>query len=468
MWRPIWRLVVLACLGAGPAVAVMGVGPALAEPVTLDAEALRKLAFAAVQAGYVWDALRYTDALLQRDAGDSTALVIRSQALRALGRTAEAGTAARAAWDSAQTDPARFGAAMVMAQALSTAGRRTVAQWWLRRAAQNAPNDRAEALAKRDFGYVKSRNPWDVQVNVGAAPSSNVNNGSQQDTMTLAGLPFEFVIEPEAQALSGFETGVGVTATYRISPKGPLRQTSARFGALSQSVILSSEAQDLADSVAPDLSGADFSYAAVEAGLRHKRALDAVGKTALSLGVTGGHNWYGGDPLSDYLRLEAGLDRNLGPKTILSFGTKIDRAVRIDSPVQSSDRVEADLALARRLGNGDQLSLGLMAARAASDSPEIRNAAAGVTLGWAKAEPLAGIGVQGSLGIESRVYADSGYVMGGREDVRLTANLSMRFDKVDYLGFSPVLEVQATRNRSNAALYDTTDVGVTLGIKSSF
>jgi hypothetical protein len=44
----------------------------------------------------------------------------------------------------------------------------------------------------------------------------------------------------------------------------------------------------------------------------------------------------------------------------------------------------------------------------------------------------------------------------------------MSFEQVDYLGFSPVLQMQATRNRSNAALYDTQDFGVTFGIKSSF
>jgi len=435
-----------------------------AQPVTLDADALRKLAFTAVQAGYAEDALRYTDALLQRDPNDSSALVIRSQALRALGRNEAAKAAAKAAWDSAGSDPARFGAAMVMAQALSTGGRRTAAQWWLRRAAENAPNARAEATARRDFSYVKSRNPWDVQINTSAAPSSNVNNGSRQDTLTLAGLPFEFVIEPESQALSGFETGFGISGTYRFSPKGPLRQTTASFGALTEQVVLSSEAKALA----PDLSGADFSYQAVEVGVDHKRALDSAGKVALRLGATGGRNWYGGVPLSDYLRLEAGLDRALTGKSVLSFGTLIDRVVRIDSPVQSSDRIEGNLGYARVIGNGDQLSLELMAARAVSDSAEIRNEAVGLTLGWAKAEPVAGIGVQASLAIESRIYADSAYVTGGREDVRLTANLSMQFEALDYLGFSPVIEVQATRNRSNAALYDTQDFGITLGITSSF
>lgn len=440
------------------------VAPARAEPLTLDAEALRKLAFTAVEAGFAGDGLRYTTALLQRDPADSSALVIRSQALRAMGRSDEAVTAARAAWDTAAGDPARFGAAMVMAQAQATAGRRTAAQWWLRRAAEQAPNARAEAVARRDFGYVKSRNPWDVQINAGGAPSSNVNNGSQRDTLTLEGVPFEFVIEPEARALSGFEAGLGVQATYRFSPKAPQRQTTARLGLLAEAVVLSDEAQ----AQAPGLSGGDFAYGALEAGLTHKRALDAQGKTALRLGTTAGRNWRGGDPLSDYLRLTAGLDRSVGRRSALSFGTAVDRVARIDRPLQSSDRTEVRLGLGQRANNGDQLSVGLTAARTVSDSAEIRNAAVGLTFGWAKAEPLAGIGVQAQIGLGTRTYADSRFVRGGREDVELTANLTLHFEEIDYLGFSPVLDLQARRNRSNAALYDTQEFGVTFGIRSSF
>ena len=93
-------------------------GVAGAQPVTLDAHAMRQLAYTAVKAGFAADALNFTDALLLRDPEDTTALTIRSQALRALGRTGEARAAAREAWDAASNDPGRFGAAMAMAQAL--------------------------------------------------------------------------------------------------------------------------------------------------------------------------------------------------------------------------------------------------------------------------------------------------------------------------------------------------------------
>ncbi|MGL6209609.1 MAG: surface lipoprotein assembly modifier [Paracoccaceae bacterium] len=437
---------------------------AVAEPVVLNAVELRKLAFTAVQAGFAEDALGYTDALLLRDPDDNSALTIRSQALRALGRVDEAKAAARAAFAGADTDPARFGASMAMAQALSTDGKRTAAQWWLRRAAENAPNPRAEAVAKRDFRYVKSRNPWDVQINASAAPSSNVNNGSRQDRLTLAGLPFEFVIPPGSQALSGFNTGVGVRGTYRFAPTGPDRQTKAVFGVLGQAVTLSSESR----AKATGLTGTDFSYAAVEAGLSHRRLFGEAQQTSLSFGGTAGRNWYGGEVLSDYLRVEVGVDRALGQKSAAHFGVTVDRVMRIDSPVQSSDRIEATLGFGHMVGSGDRLTLGVTAGRALSESSEIRNEAVGLNLGWTKAKPVVGVALSAGLSVEQRSYAASRYVTGGREDIRVTASLTMSFDKVDYMGFSPTVDVRATRNRSNAALYDTQDVGITLGIKSSF
>jgi tetratricopeptide (TPR) repeat protein len=135
--------------------ALLLAAPLRAEPLVIDPPTMRILAFEAVQAGFAEDALEITDALLARDPNDASALTIRSQALRALGRYPEAIEAARAAWKAADTQPARFGAAMAMAAAQSSSGRRTRAELWLRRAANVAPNERTYAIAQRDFGHVQ-------------------------------------------------------------------------------------------------------------------------------------------------------------------------------------------------------------------------------------------------------------------------------------------------------------------------
>lgn len=438
---------------------------AQAETIRLGVDAMRQLAFTALQAGFAQQALTYTDALLTRDPADTTALIIRAQALRALGRAPEARSVAKQAWDLADTDKARFGAAMAMAQALSTMDRRTAAQLWLRRAVQNAPNDRARDIARRDFGYVKSRNPWVLQFDGTASPSSNINNGSRQTQMSLSGLPILFEIPAQNQALSGFELGFGVTSTYRFAPTDRA-MTEARFALNSQISALSPAAK----AAAPLARNADYTFAAAEVGLQQTRKLSSRDTLALRLSGTLGHNWYGGDDLSDYLRLSMGLDQKLPNGASLRFGVSADKTARLDSPLQSSDRVAVTLGYTLAVGAAgqDRLTFGLEAATTTSASAEVRSTAQTASLEWTRAAPIAGIALSAGLQIGSQRFADSGYVSGGRDDLKLSANLSMTFQTIDYYGFSPVLTLQASKNRSNSALHDSESFGIALGIQSSF
>jgi hypothetical protein len=124
---------------------------------------------------------------------------------------------ARKAWNGSSTPSERFGASMVMAQALSTSGAKTRAQLWLRRAAQNAPNENFKDIAIRDFRYVQRTNPWSTELSFAAAPSSNVNNGSARSTTRLFDLPFEFQLSGTARALSGIQYNAGFATRYRIA-----------------------------------------------------------------------------------------------------------------------------------------------------------------------------------------------------------------------------------------------------------
>lgn len=444
-------------------IAAVAALPLQAAPLQLDANAMRQLAFQTMQAGYAKDALNLTDALLQADPSDATALIIRSQALRALGQVSQAQAAARLAYAKAETDKGRFGAAMAMAQALSSGGRRTAAQMWLRRAAEHAPSDRAYEIARRDFGYVRSRNPWTLDITGQAQPSSNVNNGSRQDTMTLYGLPYQFEIAPESQALSGFEFGLGLATTYRFAPRAGNRQTEARLGFSGQAVALSASAK----AAAPNAKNSDYTYLALEAGLSHRRGLDRAGLNTLRMSGTVGHNWYGGDDLSDYLRLSMGLDHKLSDRAAVNVTLSADHTIRADSAVQSSDRLAVTLGYGTAIGP-DRWSAEVEAAQTASPSAEVRSRQATLSLGWRKGEPVAGIGLSAGLELSQQVFADSRYATGGREDLSVQANLSMSFDKLDYMGFSPVVNLRASRTQSNSALHDRENFGISIGIKSAF
>lgn len=442
---------------------LLAANAAQAKPVTLGVEAMRQLAFEAMNAGFAEQAVAYTDLLLQRDPTDSTALTIRAQALRAMGRLTASRQSAKLGWQHAKTDKGRYGAAMAMAQALSSEGRRTAAQLWLRRAAQVAPNDRAYAIARRDFGYVKSRNPWVLNLDMSASPSSNVNNGSSNSQMTIGSLPILFDIPPDQQALSGLEFGLGLNATYRFSPNKANRQTEARIGLTGQSVALSADAQ----TKAPGAKAQDYAYTALEFGLQHHRGLDAAGKNILHVSGTAGHNWYGGDDLSNYLRLSFALDHKLKNGTKLNFGISGDHTARLDRPIQSSDRLTGILGYSFAVGS-NRMSLAVEAEQTTSDSAEVRNDAVTFSLGWKKAHPVAGLILSGGLDVTRQVFADSRYAPGGRADDKLTAQVQMGFQNVEYMGFSPVVTVQASQVESNTAQNSRHNLGLSLGIRSSF
>jgi hypothetical protein len=301
---------------------------------------------------------------------------------------------------------------------------------------------------------------------VNASPSSNVNNGSSESSFALPGLPFFFEIPPSSQALSGVDLGFGLEAIYRLSPTGPNRQTSLTFGTSVKSVLLSSEAK----AAAPDARNSDFTLATLEFGVQHRRGIGAAGDRILMLSGTFGHNWYAGQNLSDYVQLSASLTQPLGEKATLTWGLDADRIMRLDRRPQSSDRVEISAAVGFGVGQNaeDRLSLRLSGTDVASDSVEVRNQAMGLNVSWEKADPVAGIGIAATLGLEQRVFGDSRYAAGGREDTKLTAKVELTFTNVDYFGFSPVLEIQATRNRSNSALHDSQALGINLGIASTF
>lgn len=441
-------------------VLTLGAGAAFGQPVALDADGMRRLAYRVMAAGEPAVALAYVDALLQRDAADAQALIIRSQALRALGRVDEARAAARAAWAAAETRPARFGAAMVTAQALSTAGRRTEAQLWLRRAAEVAPTDAAKALARRDFRYVRSRNPWTWRFDLAAAPSSNVNGGSSEKRMDFYG--FEVELSGDAQALSGGDVTAGVSGTYALPARDGGR-TDLSFAIQMREVWLS----DAARALAPQARAGDYDYAVIELGAkRHFRPKD--GPWRYALGATAGHNWYGGRDLSDFLRLQADVDRAIGERTGVQASLSGERQWRLDNPQRSADVTSLALGGVHVLDNSDRLSVAVTGRATRSDSAEIWSDALSFRLGWQKAAPLAGVSLGAGVSVGTRNYPRSRYTTGARKDHSLGVDVTAGFDNIDYMGFSPTLDLRATRTKSNVALFESRNLSVTMGIRSSF
>lgn len=412
--------------------------------------------------------------LIAADPGDFDAHAALSEAEVGLGRPAEAARSARMAARLARGPNQRFEAALLRAQAAeaqgSTAGG-VAAMFWARRAVELAPLDAYRHMASGELSRLRAASPLQLQFSLSLAPSSNVNNGSRRSHVELpgwGGLLWE--LSPQSRALSGWVGEAAVAGRYQLRASNA-SASFLQFSAQRREVRLSRDSRDLltawrndeiaAGRVPPPMP--DYDYGQVELGLQHYWR---AGPATLNLGATVGHNWFGGRDLSDYLRLEAGAERGLDDRTALFGGLVLERHWRKSDP--GSDVAQLRGGVQRLTATGDRLRLSAEARNTASASVDQRHRALGLRLGWEKAQAVAGIGIEASLHAEARRYAPSMLAPGGRQDMRIEATLSLRLDRFDYMGFVPVVNLNASRVNSNVGLHDGSDAGITLGFRSRF
>ncbi|WP_306006889.1 porin family protein [Aquicoccus porphyridii] len=429
------------------------------ERAALSPGDMRLATIVAIEAGDTARARALTDALLARDPHDIEALLLAARAHRDAGQAREAQTHARRAWSVARAPRERHAAALAMAQALASSDQRTRAQFWLRRAAHHAPNERLRQAAVRDFRYVRQRNPLSVQLRFGITPKSNVNNGSANSTIDIFGLP-DVNLTGAARALSGLEVMGGAALRYRVA-ETPSRATDLTFNALRRDYRLSSEARR----IAPTARGSDFAFAAISAGVTQRfMQLDTRRETTLSAAL--GKTWYGGSPYSDFARLSVGHTMPLSRVSRLDVKLTGERTRGPAAP--HADLLRAQASYTRVLSNRGQIGLSLQltdsrASHASADFTEVAT-----RLSYAPPQPILGVKTSFGLGLRARDYPATPYRAGARRDREASADMTMAFDRMDYLGFTPTLTLSTSRTDSNVGLFDVENLGLALGLRSAF
>lgn len=442
------------------ALGVLAGAAALAKPVVLEAQALRQLAYVALHQGFAAQAIGYADALLTRDPADTTALILKARALRMLGRYPESEAVARKAWASAKDDPGRYGAAVTLAQALSLQNHRTQAQLWLRRAVQYAPSDRARQKAEQDFNYVRAQNPLTLRFDASLRPSNNVNGGARDPLFEYLGIPF--ILSGDALALAGVANAIGVAGSYRLSQTASA-SNDLTFSASRQGVFLSAGAR----AQAPDAKNRDYTLGTVELGWSRRGGLGQQG-AMLTTSAGLGHNWYGGASLSDYAKLGLSLEKGLAPGLSGELSAALERQWRADSAAASSVELSLSGSVTRQQRNGDQLRLTFGIDKVFSDAITVDHTEVSANLDWQRAQPVLGMAIGAAFGVTASDYAEFSFSTTGRHDVRVAASLTAELRQIGYMGFSPVLALDLSRNNSNIALYATQTVGISLSVKSNF
>ena len=434
--------------------------PAAAE-IRLSIPQARQMAVQMAQAGQPHAAIAAARALLERDPDDVVALIVLSRAARDLGQYATAADAARHAWRVAgkvsERDSDRFAAALAMAQALASDGRRTSAQFWLRRAAQAAPDARSRAVAERDFRYVRGRNPWRAALSFGAFPSSNVNGGPTTNTFVFGGLEF---VNPDAVPLSGFGFTTSADLSWRLDT-GEHSAVTFGFGAEATRYVLS----DAARRQVPDARASDYDSSTISASLGYARS---AGTATLSGTLAVGRDWQGGTALADWRRLSLGWQAPAAGSGRLKLGLALEDTTRLDAAIRSSQRAELRLGRVWQLGSGDRVEGGLSLGRVWSDAASIARREGEMSLNWQKARPVLGVGLSAFASLSLDLYDTPLYGADPRRDVTARLGLSALLTKIDYMGFAPEVGVTLSRTSSNISAMTTEKAELHFGIRSTF
>ena len=453
--------ILLATAAASPAAAQPVSGANEQKKQALSPDELRQLAVQALLNGNPRLAFELSGALVQRDPKDVDALLIRSRAARDIGRNDVAKSAARDAWNYADTDRLRYAAALANAQALSSDGARTRAQWWLRRALQIAPTPELKAKAERDFHYVREQNPWSTQLSFSISPSSNINGGSSSETVSIYDLPFDFVLQGSARALSGVEYSYGLSTRYTLKKTRQTR-TSLSFAASHKTYSLSEEAKD----IAPDAKGHDFALTQLSAGVSQDW-FSANGRFAVNGQIGVNKAWLAGEPLSQSATASTSLRYSITPKLAASLGVNHEWQEGLGER-QDADLLRSSASLSYVLPGGHGLQVGVGQSSSQSDATylDFEERSAFVAFAWGK--PVFGTKIQLGVDAKHRHFDATTVSFGDRDDYTYGAEVNLTVNALDYYGFVPTIKIRAEETDSNLAIYDKDNLGVQLGLKSRF
>lgn len=340
------------------------------------------------------------------------------------------------------------------------AGRPTLAQWWLRRAYEHAPDQSSRQDILALYRDVRRRNPLSLSLNFSFSPSSNVNNGSDTDIVWLGGLPFQ--IDSRERSYSGYRAELSVLAAYRLSESSRHR-SDLMIDAFHRRVWLSDEDR-LTDEV--DVKGSDFNFTSVSVGTRTlfntwENFTPAEVRWSL------GQSWYRGEELSYWGELSASQGYILSQNTVLRGSGSLRRVNRQDSSLNSSVRRVLSFGVLHEIRNGAVSSLDMIYENTSSDSPAIESDAIAVSAG-VQLPNMGSVRPSLKLTIETRDFDRWQSLDGHRVDNSFLASVRMDLLGFGFYGFSPQVILGYRSTNSNLSIYSRDEGTIGLAITSSF
>lgn len=452
-------------LAGGPAPAAAQTAPeAAALHVTSLAEA-RRASLAAVSAGRIDLALALADAVLQVKPEDSFSHLVRATALLRDGQPQAAAPAARLAYRHADTARQKHESARIAALAAAQRDRFLLSQVWMRRAVQAAEDPATRARSIREFRQVSRAARTDLSFGLSVAPSNNVNNGASSRVVEIDGIAITGRLSDDALALPGTVMRASAGLKYRLhaTERSLTRATAAL--AITR-VRLDAEAR----TIAPGARDTDYADTWAEAGLEHSRILAPGLLLQAEAGL--GRVWSAGARAHDLARAGLTLGYAVSGRDRLTLGTSWQGQLDFADGRADVGTGALSLGWSRALSGGDRLSLGLSLRAARSDNPQARQTGRALSLGYTRAEPLGPLTVSGRLTLAEAQYPDYAVALfavpGGRQDTTLSAEVNFGVTPLEYMGFIPTVTLSGQRTRSNVSRFETEELSLSVGFRSSF
>lgn len=405
--------------------------------------------------------------LLDGQPDDVRVLVGLARAEMALGRTAAAERAAQAALTAADTRTEQFIAALVVADVFARTDRFTRSQIWLRRAQNLADSDTERRVVANAYRAVRQLNPLTVQLQFGLTPSSNVNSGNSNQSITLAYLPAFYATIPWAvpasdRPLSGVEISADANLRYRLAATES-SLTTMDFGVYARTYIMSQSARD----TAPSVTGESLSYGELSLGVAHQWVPDGATGRQFATALTYKRAFTVDGATSQTVTADLSVEQRLTDEDSLSFGISVEG---YDSLRSDATAVTTRLrgVWARALDGGRAVTGAATVARANSNDINRDYSSASLAASYGFGEILPQIDLSTTAQAEWRTYDRVSLDPAGRDDLTTSLQVAAGFGGLEIFGFEPVVTLRAQRTDSTVPYYDTENVTMGVSFRSSF
>lgn len=286
---------------------------------------------------------------------------------------------------------------------------------------------------------IRAQRPWQLDVSVGLAPDTNINNATSLDTITvnLGNTPIPIELDDRARAKSGIGQTAQVSARLRLPAADRL-------------TILAD-----VDGNGTNYSGKDFDDYIVQAAGGVEYALD--GETRASVEAVGAQRWYGGEAVSRQVGARFGVQKTLDPSHRVGVQLDLRRTDALFDDRYSGWQGGLYATYEQALAPTLLVSAGPFLRRDWLDDAAVSSTEVGGNVGIGGAMPL-GINFGLRAGASRAIYdapmpffdADP------RRDWRFVARATLGNRKIAVLGLSPQIGLSWTRIDSSVAFYDAT------------